>query len=136
MESTRRILMLCLLGAPLLLIGVAAEARTQPVYNIIDKPIVSGSGKPLTLEQVANALAAAARYKNWSVAEAEEGYLRAQIHVRQHFAAIDIRYTNDTYSITYRDSEVLKYDGTKIHRNYNKWIKLIEKAADQNFASL
>lgn len=136
MESTKRILMLCLLGAPLLLHSVGAEARIKPVYNIIDKPIVSGSGKSLTMEQVADALAGAARYKNWTVAEVEDGYLRAQIQVRQHFAAIDIRYTTETYSITYRDSKVLKYDGTRIHRNYNKWIKLIEQVADQNFAAL
>lgn len=136
MPMTRRVLTLCLLSVPVLFLSGNAAARTQPVYNIVDKPIVSGSGTPLTMEQVGSTLAAAARYKRWTVAEVEDGYLRAQINVRKHFAAIDIRYTNATYSITYRDSEVLKYDGSKIHRNYNKWIKLIEKVADENFASL
>lgn len=120
----------------LLLLAPTANARTQPVYNIIDKPVHSGSGNMLTLEQVGDALAAAARYKRWTVEEVEPGYMTAQIFVRQHFAAIDIRYTKSTYSITYRDSEVLKYDGEKIHRNYNKWVKLIEKEADQNLLRL
>ncbi len=119
-----------------LLFAPTADARTQPVYNIVDKPVRSGSGNQLTQEQVGEALAAAARYKRWTVEEVEPGYMKAQIVVRKHFAAIDIRYTASTYSITYRDSEVLKYDGKKIHRNYNKWIKLIEQEADDNLLRL
>lgn len=119
----------------LLALSTDAYSRTQPVYNVVDKAIHTGSGRALTLEEVGNVLAGAARYKRWSVAKVEEGYLKAEIHVRKHFAAIDIRYTPESYSITYRDSEVLRYDGTKIHRNYNKWIKLIEQEADLSFAS-
>jgi hypothetical protein len=124
-----------LLAALLLTAAADAMARTQPVYNVVNKEIRTGSGRTLALEEVGDVLAGAARYKGWAVAKVEEGYLRAEIHVRKHFAAIDIRYTPATYSITYRDSEVLRYDGEKIHRNYNKWIKLIEKEADLSFAS-
>ncbi len=118
-----------------LLAGPTASARTQPVYDIIDKSIPLGSGRELSMDEVGEILGDAARTKGWSVAKVSDGYLRAEIHVRKHFAAIDIRYTPITYSMTYRDSLVLKYDGTKIHRNYNKWIKLIERTADQRFAS-
>ena len=124
-----------LLTTLLLGFGADVHARTQPVYNVVDKAIHTGSGRTLTLEEVGNVLAGAARYKRWSVAKVEEGYLRAEIHVRKHFAAIDIRYTPETYSISYRDSEVLRYDGSNIHRNYNKWIKLVEQEADLSFAS-
>lgn len=93
------------LAVILLAYGEKAQARTQPVYNIADKPIQTATGSSLTLEEVGNILASAARYKP------------------------------ESYSMTYRDSEVLKYDGTKIHRNYNKWIKLIEQVADERFAS-
>jgi len=119
----------------LLAYGEKAQARTQPVYNIADKPVQTATGRSLTLEEVGNILASAARYKRWDVVKVEEGYLQAEIHVRKHFAAIDIRYGPESYSITYRDSQALKYDGAKIHRNYNKWIKLIEQVADERFAS-
>ncbi len=75
----RRYFTLVAFATVTLLAGPTASARTQLIYDIIDKPI--------------------------------------------------------TYSMTYRDSLVLKYNGTKIHRNYNKWIKLIERIADQRFAS-
>ena len=43
--------------------------------------------------------------------------------MRKHTAVVDIRYTPERYSISYRDSEVLLYDGSMIHRNYNKWVQ-------------
>jgi hypothetical protein len=119
----------------LLVSAPATSARYDPIYEVIEKPIPLGSGRELSMEQVGNVLMGAAQYKRWSVAKVEEGHLRAEINVRQHFAAIDIRYTQQVYSITYRDSRVLNHDGSKIHRNYNKWIKLIEKEADAKFAS-
>lgn len=112
-----------------------ALARTQPIYNVIDKPISTLSGQPLTLAEVESILVDAISTKGWSIAKVEDGLLKAQINVRKHFAAIDVTYNADRYSITYRDSEVLLYDGTKIHRNYNKWIKLIERLVEEKAAS-
>jgi len=125
-----------LIASACLCLSLPAQARTQPVYNVVDKPVVTGSGNVASLENVGEALAMAARRKGWTVQDVEPGYQKAQIHVRKHFAAIDIRYTSTSYSITYRDSDVLMYDGTKIHRNYNKWIKLIERLADENLRRL
>ena len=114
-------------------IASPAFGRTQPVYDIIDKPIVTGSGNMLSMDQVEGVLRGSAETKGWTVQKIEEGHLLAQIDVRQHYAAVDMNFDTTTYSITYHDSKVLKYDGTKIHRNYNKWIKLIEGIADERF---
>lgn len=120
-----------------LLLGAGlSHARWQPVYDIVNKPIVTSTGRQLSIEEVGRILQESASLKGWQVALVEEGYLKAQIDVRKHHAAIDIRYTNAAYSITYRDSKVLGYDGTKIHRNYNKWIKHIEQLVDQRLATL
>jgi len=43
-------------------------------------------------------------------------------------AQVDIKYSTIAYSITYKDSSNLKYDGTKIHSNYNGWIQNLDKA--------
>ena len=47
--------------------------------------------------------------------------------MRQHTAVVDIRYSPESYSISYRDSAVLLYDGQVIHRNYNKWVQLLSE---------
>jgi hypothetical protein len=110
-----------------------AFGRTQPVYDIVDKPIVTGSGNMLSMDQVEGILRGSAETKGWTVQKIEEGHLLAQIDVRQHYAAVDMNFDTTMYSIIYNDSEVLKYDGIKIHRNYNKWITLIERIADERF---
>ena len=113
----------------------AAFGRTQPVYNVVDKPIHTPSGKPLDLSQVEQVLRDAAMSKGWTVDREHDGHLQAEIHVRQHWALVDITFTESTYSISYRDSKVLKYDGEKIHRNYNKWVKTLERLADDRFST-
>jgi hypothetical protein len=35
---------------------------------------------------------------------------------------MDIKYNTKSYSIEYKDSQGLKYDGTNIHKNYNSWV--------------
>lgn len=58
------------------------------------------------------------------------------LNLRSHMAQVDIRYTTTSYSITYRDSKDLNYDGSNIHRNYNNWIRNLDQAIKQQLASL
>ena len=54
--------------------------------------------------------------------------VQAEITVRgQFYAAIDIRYTRNSYAITYRDSRDLGYKDGKIHRNYNRWVSMLDR---------
>jgi hypothetical protein len=125
------------LASTLLLSALDAQAafgRTKPVYNVVDKPIRAASGRQLDLDEVEVLLRSAAEFKGWKVNEEGDGHLSARINVRTHYAEIDIHFTAENYSITYRDSRELMYDGEKIHRNYNKWIKLIEENVDERLS--
>jgi hypothetical protein len=42
-------------------------------------------------------------------------------------AKIDIMYDKTKYSIHYKDSKNLNYDGTNIHTNYNGWIQRLDQ---------
>jgi len=114
----------------------ALFGRKQPVYNIVDAPIVTSSGKTPTSNQIEQAFTNAAHYKGWSVKPDGKGALIASIHVRRHYAEIAMTHTDSTYSITYRNSKVLLYDGKKIHRNYNKWVKLLDRKFRENLNKL
>ena len=114
----------------------ALFGRTKPVYNIVDAPIVTSSGKVPTSAQIDKAFTDAAHYKGWTVETSADGALIASIHVRQHYAEIAMTHTDKTYSITYRDSKVLMYDGKEIHRNYNKWVMLLDDEFRKNLNRL
>jgi hypothetical protein len=106
---------------------VAACARTLPVYNVTAAPVVTASGTTPSLAQVKGAIITACRDKGWFVNPRADDHVIATAHVRQHTAVVDIHYSPEHYAITYKDSEVLLYDGQQIHRNYNKWIQLLEE---------
>ena len=46
------------------------------------------------------------------------------------------RHKNKNYSINYKDSTNLDYDGTNIHRNYNGWIANLDRAIKTQLATL
>ena len=54
--------------------------------------------------------------------------MQAHITVRgQYHAEIDIPYSADHYRIQYRDSSGLDYKDGKIHKNYIRWVRLLDK---------
>jgi hypothetical protein len=65
--------------------------------------------------------------REWNVQRLSPQLVQAEITVRnQYYAAIDIRYTRNSYAITYRDSRELGYKDGKIHRNYNRWVNNLD----------
>jgi hypothetical protein len=115
---------------------VAACARTLPIYNVAEAPVVTASGTTPSPGQVKDAIITACRDKGWWVNPRADGHVIATAHVRQHTAIVDIRYSAEHYAITYKDSEVLLYDGQQIHRNYNKWVQLLEERINAELRKL
>ena len=68
--------------------------------------------------------------------EKEDGHIQGNLLLRTHKAVVDINYDHSKYSITYKDSENLKYDGTDIHRNYNNWVINLTNKIDANVSQL
>lgn len=111
-------------------------ANTAPVYNVDQQAILASSGTPPTTEQVKAAIIEAAQSKGWVVEDAGDGQLIANLDNRGHQASVTITYDATSYSISYRDSKDLKYDGQNIHRNYNRWITLLRDRINQNLNKL
>jgi hypothetical protein len=64
----------------------------------------------------------------WQMKEVKPGHIIPTLNIRSHMAQTDINYNPNTYSITYRDSSDLNYDGDEIHSNYNGWIQNLDNA--------
>lgn len=120
-------------SACFLLISITVSSgcsRTEPIYNV-ENAAVPVAAEELTTNQVRNAIARALVQKGWSISGESKGQLEAVIHPRKHMALIDIEYSTTRYSIRYKDSAILRYDGTEIHRNYNKWIRNLQNAINR-----
>lgn len=105
--------------AALLFVGVA-DARLPLIENYVDVAI-EGNHSAETIKQ---AIMRAAAKRNWAVKRIGPGHLRAMQNSRGLMAQVDIHFTGSKYSITYHDSDGLKFkEPDRIHKRYNGWIR-------------
>lgn len=124
-------LRLLLIAATTLLFSLAAWARASiPVVEYTDLPIVTHSGKQLLPEDVKKVIVAAGQQHQWQfVPGPEKNTLIGTLNVRhKHTISVNIHYSTDRYSITYRDSSNMNFkidsSGQKlIHPKYNIWVQ-------------
>jgi len=110
-----------------LMVGVAVVGLpgcALPIYNIKDAPV----GREATAEQVKFAILRAGATLGWQMRQVRPSEIEGTLYLRNHMAKVDIPYSAQSYSIIYKDSLNLLYDGTNIHKNYNGWIKNLDAA--------
>ena len=130
--TTRRIL-LSAFALSLVLFGAQANTAcgfsVGPVYDVNHAAVATTSGQPATPELVRAAILRGLAAKRWTVVSDQPGTLVATVTSREHTATIRIDYTAAEYSIHHQESTPgLKYDGTKIHKLYNNWVKMLNNA--------
>lgn len=118
-------------GAMMIGIAVAllAGCRVAPVQDIVDAPVVEpASGPRLTADEVKVAIQRAGASLGWQIKEVQPYLLEGTLHLRTHTAQVNIPYSAERYSIVYKDSKDLNYDGKNIHSNYNGWVQNLDRA--------
>ncbi|NCE92895.1 hypothetical protein [Pseudomonas sp. L13] len=116
-----------LLRATLITLALLATAgcTSKPVLNTQHELPATNQVSEEKMKQV---IVAALQKREWTVQRLSPQLVQAEITVRgQFYAAIDIRYTRNSYAITYRDSRDLGYKDGKIHRNYNRWVSMLDR---------
>jgi len=110
-----------------LIAGLALGAcRAAPVYNVSSATMASPPNA--TMEQVAAAITRAGISKGWQMTNKGPGEIEGRLNLRSHLAVVSITFDTKQFSIFYKDSADLKYNGTTIHKNYNGWVQNLEKA--------
>jgi len=116
-------------------LALAGCPKQTLVYNVEDAAVVSNIGN-VSVENIRKAIVRAGGTLGWNIKDVEPGLLEGTLHLRKHMAKIDIPYSSESYSIIYKDSSNLRYDGTNIHSNYNGWIQNLQKAIDVQLNTL
>lgn len=100
----------------------ACGFNTAPVLNVSHVPV---AGVPAGVDPTAyvhDAILRAVRSRGWTVAGEAPGVVTATVAKEGISATVDIPFTATDFSIVYRDSTGLKYDGTTVHKRYNHWV--------------
>ena len=124
-----------LLATSLVALFLAGCATSQPIHNVNDTPVprlVTASEN-----EVGKAVITAVTKRGWVVTKDEPGLIEARLNVRnKHTALVSIPYTNKNFSIEYKDSTNLDHKGNTIHRNYNKWVILLDREIQQELLNI
>lgn len=128
--SLKNLAFAAVIALTLALIG----CRTAPVYNVTEAP-VNASGK-VSSNDVKKAIMAAGAGLGWQMKEVKPGHIVASLFLRKHSAVVDIPFSASNYSIIYKDSTELKYDGSSIHSNYNGWIQNLDHAIQSRLSAM
>jgi hypothetical protein len=110
-------------GAVALTIGCVSVVA--PVSNLENQP-VSVNKPSVTLDEVGNAIVRAGASLSMTMRKVRPGLITATYTPRELSATMEIRYDSKQYSITYKDSQGLKYDGSQIHKTYNNWVRSLD----------
>jgi hypothetical protein len=132
MQLQRRNIFIFLIFA---LVLFAAGCRSNPVYNVEDAAIVTGKTQA-SAEEVRNAIIRAGSSLGWIMKPAGTGSILATLNLRKHVAVVDIKYNTKTYSILYKNSQNLDYDGVNIHSNYNGWIQRLNQTIQAQLSAI
>ena len=74
--------------------------------------------------------------RNWVITNENGNEIQAKFVIKENqFIAVKISYTDRYYNINYLDSQNMKYNGSKIHKTYNKQVKALDKVIKSNVKS-
>jgi len=111
-----------------------AGCRAAPVYNVEGAPVNVSSKH--SSKDIKKAIIRAGAGLGWSMKVKKDGHILATLFIRNFVARADIRYNKKSYSITYKDSKGLSYDGSNIHKNYNGWIQNLDRRIQSQLTAL
>ena len=105
--------------------------RIQPIYSVVNNPIPS-SAQFLSVREIGDIVEMSAINRGWMVEEVEPDLYEVTYRKKTHKAVIEVSFDQTSYSIKYKDSADLFYNGANIHRNYNRWVKYLERDIQMN----
>jgi len=119
----------------LLLVGLAS-CRSGPVANIVGVPVAPQINQNITIADVEKAMIRAGVSLGWAMIPESPGHLVGTLILRTHRVVVDVTFDTQSYSIMYKDSYDMDYDGVNIHSNYNSWVGNLKKSINLALVSL
>lgn len=130
MNKLTRISVITLTAALVFLAG----CRTTPIYNVENAPIEISSKH--TSNDIKKAIIRAGTGLGWQMKAKKKGHIVGTLYIRKFIAVVDINYTPKSYSITYKSSSGLQYDGESIHKNYNGWVQNLDRRIQSQLTAI
>ncbi len=115
----------CVLGMLSLGCGSGLPLVAEPEGTVV----MGVSGLAPNADGVRGATLRGLTAKHWAVVGTEPGVIICSVNAGGHFATVRIEFDAQGYIILHEESSpALRFDGERIHRRYNSWIKNLQRA--------
>lgn len=120
-------------GVLAVLIGCAAPKAS--IQSFPNQPI--STNRPVSLDEVGKAIRAAGASLKMEMQQVKPGVINATYTTtKARSAVMEIRYDTKQYSITYKDSQGMQYDGNSISIGYNQWVENLNRSIRAQLSAL
>ncbi|MCF7500555.1 MULTISPECIES: membrane lipoprotein lipid attachment site-containing protein [unclassified Pseudoalteromonas] len=116
------------------LLTLSACSTSVPIRNFDSNPIPTVANKSHDLKSIENDILKACMKLGWTCRANQEGKVLGTLDIRKHQLRVEISFNEKEYSIDYKDSINLDYDGKKIHRQYINWVTNLMRNIDAELA--
>lgn len=107
----------------------AIAAGSVPILTVTNRPYTNTYNR-----DPAEVIELALTRRAYRITAREPGYIDAFYAARDVRADIRVSYTDTTYSITYVNSQNLRYTGVRIDAHYNHWVNNLDHDLQREFA--
>jgi hypothetical protein len=109
-------------GLLIIAVTLVGCKNTMLVHDYIDQPVPSYAQETSTTNSLEKSIVSAAISLGWTAQVVDQANIIATLKIRTHRLVVDISHDDKSFSIKYKDSTNLLYDGENIHRQYDNWI--------------
>lgn len=95
-----------------LLFALLFLAGCTPLLMPLKNPPAQAIKSGPNLEQVEKAIRSGATSAGWLITSRQPGRMTAEYRIRRHSVTVDIRFSEQEYRISYRESDFMKYHCT------------------------
>lgn len=132
MKLVKTLACACFLAASVPVTGGCGN--TTSVLNYENEPIYKNQQTTYSMEEVRDKIAAGVQARKWGIEDESKGWMVARVTSGGHWAKVRITYDADKYTIIhFESSEGLKWNGERIHRRYNNWVKNLNASIQKQF---
>lgn len=115
-----------------------AAACTQPIKRIDNSNYGWGPQKGVTPAQIQSTVEKTAYGLGWELTDVKTGSFTARRawDGDKHNVVVDVVYDAKKFSIRYKNSKAMSYDGSSIHHTYNDMVETLRDTIKKNVSDL
>lgn len=108
---------------------LVAACATEQMHKVDNVDYGYYTKKSLTMEKVRATVERTAMRNGWRLSDQKEGSFigKREWGGGKHNIVVAVIYDLRKFSIDYRDSHQMKYDGSRIHNSYNRMVQKLEE---------